>query len=159
MKAFATLAAAAALIALTACDQLGINFGGSGGNNAAAGNEASANASGDKPGNTAAPQTAAADGGKDPAAAAVPAASGNVVLDRAYVMGRWTDDGNCGNAVDFGSDGRFVAANGAGGLWHIAGDQLTMTGNATLTLQIVPIDQNTMTVVNTDGSLGRSTRC
>ena len=35
-----------------------------------------------------------------------------------------------------------------------------MTGPAgTNTLRIVPIDQNTMNVVNADGSLGRSTRC
>ncbi len=163
MKAIATVAAAAALMALTACDQLGL--GGLGGN-AAAGNDtagnAAGNASGGKPGeagNSAAAQPAAA-GDKDPAAGAVPAAAaGPVTLDRAYVMGRWTDDGDCGNAVEFGSDGRFTAANGAGGLWHLAGDQLTMTGSGTLTLQIVPIDQNTMNVVNPDGSLGRSTRC
>jgi hypothetical protein len=34
-----------------------------------------------------------------------------------------------------------------------------MTSRQTLTIRIVPIDQNTMTVINADGSLGRSTRC
>ena len=57
-----------------------------------------------------------------------------------------------------GSYGDFTA-NGGTGLWNLAGDRLTMTGRSTATLQIVPIDQNTMTVVNADGSLGRSTRC
>ena len=153
MKATATFAALAAMLALTACDRLGI--GGSGAANTSAnasGN--SADASKDTPGT---PPAASSDG-KDLAAGATPASSA-VTLDRAYVVGRWTDNGDCSVAAEFGEDGRFEANNGTGGLWNLQGDRLTMTGSSTLTLQIVPIDQNTMNVVNPDGSLGRSTRC
>lgn len=154
MKVITILTAAAALTALTACDRLG--FGGGGSNDSA---NASTNAAGGN-GAGGGDQTAAADGGKDPASSATPAASsGAPTLDRAYVVGRWTDNGDCGVAAEFAADGRFFANNGAQGLWNLQGDRLTMTGSSTLTLQIVPIDQDTMNVVNPDGSLGRSTRC
>lgn len=161
MKAIGILAAAAAMMGLAGCDQLGLgDLGGT--NNVAAENGATANVSGGKPaeaGNEVAADPGAGLGGKDPAGATQAGSMGNVALDRAYVMGRWTDDGDCANAVDFTADGRFLAANGAQGLWNLAGDRLTLTGGSTTTLQIVPIDQNTMNVVNPDGSLGRSTRC
>ena len=159
MKRIATVAAAAALLTLTACDRLGLGGGSASTNsssnaatsstNGSAGN-ASASADGPKP----------ADGtGVQTPTGATPAGSGTITLDRAFMMGRWTDDGDCSNSVNFASDGSFTAANGTGGLWRLAGDQLTMTGSSTLTLQIEPVDQNTMTVINPDGSLGRSTRC
>ena len=154
MKGIAILAATAAMLSLAACNRAGTNA------NATA--NASGNSAAPKPGgaaaNQAAPQTA--DAGKlNQGGGAVPAASSTVQLDRTYVMGRWTDDGDCNNVIEFSQDGGFTAANGGTGLWNLAGDRLTMTGRSTATLQIVPIDQNTMTVVNADGSLGRSTRC
>ena len=155
MRAIATLTAAAALLALTACDRLGI--GGGDATNASA--NASTNALGDASKDSTGAPAAAGAGGKDTAAGAAPAGPGGVTLDRAYIAGRWTDNGDCSAAVEFSTDGRFVANNGTGGLWNLDGDRLTMTGSSTLTLQIVPIDQNVMNVVNTDGSLGRSTRC
>jgi hypothetical protein len=154
MRGIAILAAAAAMLALTACDRLGIGGGGGGTANVSA--NASTNAASAGEGT---PPPAAGEGSKDLAAGATPASSGGVTLDRAYVVGRWTDNGDCSLAAEFAGDGRFFANNGTGGLWNLQGDQLTMTGSATLTLQIVPIDQNTMNVVNPDGSLGRSTRC
>ena len=155
MRAIATLSAAAALLALTACERLGIG----GGDAANASANGSANASADADKDPAANQAAAAAGSKDPAVGAVPAVAGGAALDRNYIVGRWTDNGDCSVAVEFGMDGRFTANNGAGGLWNLDGDRLTMSGSETLTLQIVPIDQNVMNVVNPDGSLGRSTRC
>lgn len=155
MRAIATLTAAAALLALTACDRLGIGGGDAANASANAAGNAS-DASKDPAANTSA---AAGTDGKDMAAGATPAASGGATLDRNYIVGSWTDNGDCSVAVDFGADGRFLANNGSEGLWNLAGDRLTMTGSSTLTLQIVPIDQNTMNVVNPDGSLGRSTRC
>ena len=76
MKAIATVAAAAALFTLTACDRLGIG-GGAASNQAgnAAGN-ASASAGKD----AAAP---AASGDKDPAGAVPAASTGAIALDRA----------------------------------------------------------------------------
>ena len=150
----ATLAAAAALIALAGCDRLG---GGGAAANNGAGNAAAGNSADGTRDNAAAP---AADAGKlNEAGGAVPAAAGGIALDRAFVVGRWTDNEDCDNAVDFMQDGRFLAANGTGGLWNLDGDELTMTGSDTVVIRIVPIDRNTITVVNRDGSLGRSTRC
>jgi len=157
MKALAIPASAALLIALAGCNQLGAGGGdaNNSASNAAAGNASVGKDSGG--GNS----SAEASGGKDMAAGAIPASSGPVTLDRTYVMGRWADDGeDCANAIEFTQDGRFITGNGnGGGLWNLDGDRLTMTGRATATIRIVPIDQNTMTVVNPDGSLGRSTRC
>jgi hypothetical protein len=160
MKRIATVAAVAAMLTLTACDRLGIG-GGSAGTNSS-GNTATASTSNSSAGNSSAsadgPKPADGTGVQTPTGA-TQAGSGNVTLDRAFMMGRWTDNGDCNNSVNFASDGSFTTANGTGGLWRLAGDQLTMTGSSTLTLQVEPVDQNTMTVINADGSLGRSTRC
>ena len=92
-----------------------------------------------------------------PVAAEAPA--GTVPLDRAYLVGNWTDDNDCSNAIRFTAEGRFIAANGGVGEWALEGDRLTMSGNGTITVRLVPIDRDTLQVVNPDGSLGRSTRC
>ena len=96
---------------------------------------------------------------------AIQAGSGNLAggapagIDRAYMIGRWTDD-DCDRAADFFADGRFVPATGAEGLWSLNGDRLSIVSQGnTFTVQLVPIDRDSMTVVNADGSLGRSTRC
>lgn len=80
------------------------------------------------------------------------------IVDRTFMLGRWTDNGDCATALLFTPDGGFVTANGGTGLWQLEGDRLTMTGHDTLTIRVTPIDQNTITVINADGSLGRSTR-
>jgi hypothetical protein len=153
MKRIAILAAAAAILALAGCNRGNVS-------NASA-NAAAGNAAAPKPADGAANATQTADAGKlNEGGGAVPAASsGGVRLDRTFMMGRWTDDNDCGNVIEFNQDGGFVAANGGTGLWNLDGDQLTMSGRETATIRVVPIDQNTMTVVNADGSLGRSTRC
>ncbi len=159
MKAIAIAAAGAAMLALAACDRLGIGGGGN-----LAGNDsgnASANASaeaGKDPAGSGEPQAAA--GGKDPAAGggAIPAGAGGIVLDRAFLTGRWTDS-DCSAAVEFLDDGRFITHRGAEGLWHLAGNRLTLQGDRTVTMELDPVDRNVMNVVNEDGSLGRSTRC
>jgi len=86
-------------------------------------------------------------------------APASVKLDQAYVVGRWTDDGNCSNATEIHADGRFMAGSGPHGTWRLDGNRMTLTGSSTLVLGVVPIDRNVMHVINEDGSLGRSTRC
>ena len=159
MRVIGTIAALVALAALGGCNKLGMGAGNSATANAAG--NASGGKDGGTPAATAATGTAGAGlGDKDLSATATPAAAGGAVtLDRAYVTGRWSDKEDCSDAVEFTADGRFVTADGRGGLWNLQGDEMTMSGNGTVTMRIVPIDQNTMTVVNTDGSLGRSTRC
>jgi hypothetical protein len=157
MRGIAILAAAAALVTLAGCDRL--RGGATAANDSV---NASVNQAG---GNQAAAPGADGAGGKlNEGGGAVPAASaGPVQLDRAFLVGRWSDDGDCSadgdTVIEFTGDARFIAADGGTGLWNLDGDELTMTGRDTITVQIVPIDRNTMTVVNADRSLGRSTRC
>ena len=87
------------------------------------------------------------------------ARAGSVALDRAYLVGFWTDDNDCSDFIQFTRDGQFITADGGAGEWTLEGDRLTMTGRDTATVRIVPIDQDTIDVVNEDGSLGHSTRC
>jgi hypothetical protein len=159
MKGIAILAAAAAMLTMAGCNRLGVG----GGNANASANAAAGNAAVAKPADGAATNQAAAqtaDAGKlEAGGGAIPASSSGVVLDRTYMMGRWTDDDDCDKAIEFTQDGRFIAANGGTGLWNLDGDRLTMSGNGTATIRISPVDQNTITVINGDGSLSRSTRC
>jgi hypothetical protein len=155
MKGIAILAAAAAMLSLAGCNRMGGNA------NATA--NAAGNSSASKPagavGNQTAPQTA--DAGKlNEGGGAIPAtSSGAAQLDRAYMLGRWTDDSDCSKAVQFNQDGGYVNADGTPGLWNLDGNRLTLTGENTITFRLSPIDQNTITVIHDDGSLGRSTRC
>lgn len=161
MKAIAFLAATAAIVTLTGCDRLRGGGGSAPTANAstnsapAASNGAQSADAGGKPAEGGA--GGVNDGGAVPASTTGGGGAGQ--LDRTFVMGRWTDDGDCSNAIEFTQDGRFITAEGGEGLWRLEGDRLTMTGQRTATIRIEPIDQNTMTVINTDGSLGRSTRC
>jgi hypothetical protein len=156
MKGIAILAAAAAMLTMAGCNRLGTNANASAN---AAGNAALSKPVEGAAANQAAPQTA--DAGKlNEGGGAVPASSsGTVRLDRTYMMGRWTDDNDCSKVITFNQDGGFVTADGGTGLWNLDGDRLTMSSNQTATIRVQPIDQNVMTVINADGSLGRSTRC
>jgi len=159
MKVFATVASAALLITLGGCNQLGI--GGGNANNSSTSNAAAGNASaGGKDsagGNSSSNASADASGGKDSGGATQASSSTN--LDRTYLLGTWTDNGDCGKGIEFAQDGSFHNADGSGGRWNLDGDRLTLTGTSSVTVQLVPQDQNSLEVINQDGSRGRSTRC
>lgn len=90
----------------------------------------------------------------------VPAPTGPPALDESYLVGRWSDDGNCSAAYEFTADGRFLAANGSVGEWTLDGDQLTASGSGgTATMRLAPIDQNTMTATSPDGQTSNPIRC
>jgi len=93
------------------------------------------------------------------AAVPAPACAAQIAADRAFMVGAWTDNGDCADAATLADDGRFATANGAQGLWHMEAGRLTMTGSSTMILQVTPVDRNTIAVVNPDGTRGRSTRC
>ena len=80
-------------------------------------------------------------------------------LDSAYLVGRWTSAGEGDCSSSFNNDGTFTARDGGRGMWELAGDRLTLTGTSTVTLQVVPVDANAMTLVQADGSLVRAVRC
>ena len=88
------------------------------------------------------------------------AAPSRVSVDRNFLIGTWSDAGDCSTAVAFASDGGYATADGLEGQWTLAGDRLTLSGDAgATTLTIIPIDRNTMEVIGEDGAHDRSTRC
>lgn len=78
---------------------------------------------------------------------------------RSFLLGMWTDTGDCGDAVEFLADGTFVTSRGAQGLWEIEGDRLTFIGNSTVSAVLQAPDENTILLIHPDESIGRSTRC
>jgi len=105
-----------------------------------------------------APATAPAD--SNAAASAPAAAPSPPVMNADYLVGRWTDEGNCDAAHEFTADGRFIAADGGSGTWVLEGDQLTASGpGGSATVRVAAIDQNTMSGATPDGQTGTSTRC
>ncbi len=157
MKMMVRLALLAGTAMLGACNMLGAADSGNTAENAA-GNEVAVEGNstgGDTETDTA--SAGSATGGKETGGAAP---SGETpALTRSYVVGRWTDSEDCSTAVAFNQDGRFQTAQGTGGLWVLDGDQLILQGDQRASLRLMPIDQDTMSVINEDGSLGRSTRC
>jgi hypothetical protein len=107
-------------------------------------------------------RAAASAGGNQSANAATPAAapaSAAPTADNVFLVGCWTDTGDCSNATDFDADGQFRTSNGTSGQWNLAGNRLTPPGVMTPTAQVVAIDRNTLEIVNPEGSRGRSMRC
>jgi hypothetical protein len=166
MKAISTtIMAAAALIGLAGCDRLGPSAG-----------TASNDKAGAAPANKAGDANRAAGRAGDGLAAVTPQQRGLAgnpnaiqassaltlpVVDRAFLIGRWTDARDCGRAGQFAADGRFTNAAGDVAAWALDGESLTMTfpGAAPRTVRVSALDQNTLNVVNPEGSIGRSTRC
>jgi hypothetical protein len=96
-------------------------------------------------------------GGKDPTA--IPAGSGAVIAPQRLV-GRWADDEGCKQDVTLRGDGTFVSHTGGEGTWSVNGDVLSLTGaEGTFSVQVQSIEGDIMTMINADGSIGRSRRC
>jgi TIR domain/Protein of unknown function (DUF2628) len=96
---------------------------------------------------------------QESAAAAPTELAARPVLDQNYLIGRWSDDGDCSRASEFTADGRFIALDGGTGIWNLDGDELTASGpNGAVTMRVTPLDQNRMSLT-TAGQTGTSTRC
>ena len=164
MKLVTTLAGAAMLLSLGACDRL-----------SPSGQSASAERTRSAPPQKAGPNAVQTSSNALPATSgtpngqglagnpnAIPAASTlTPTVDRAFLIGRWTDGRDCHEAGQFSADGRYTNTTGQNATWALEGDQLTLTfdGAAPRILRVSAADQNTLNVVNPDGSTGRSTRC
>lgn len=166
MKPVSILAAAAILVSLSACDRLSPS-GQSASNEkgrttpAARTTPNAVQASSTSTGLPVA-ATAAAGQGLAGNPNAIPASSSlTPVVDRAFLIGRWTDARDCHAAGQFTADGRYTNTAGQSAAWTLVGDQLTLTfeGAEPRSLTVSAPDQNTLNVVNPDGSTGRSTRC
>lgn len=150
-------AAAAALVGLSACDMLGLNKGGE--SNASAASNVAAPANATAPANAAADASGGAGGKPAGEAGATPASapfSGEV--NTAFLIGRWTDNNDCNNVVEFRSDGTYTTPAGDG-MWSLNGDRLTFQGSSTVSAQVAAPDANTIMLTHDNGTLGRSTRC
>ena len=101
---------------------------------------------------------AAAEPSGQPEAGAAPG-SDDIRVSRAFLVGAWTDDGDCGHAIEFLGDGRFFGAGGLSGIWQLEGAELTMAADNILTVRIVPLDRDRMGVIGPDGALGQVPRC
>jgi hypothetical protein len=164
MKLIPTLAAAAIMVSLGACDQL-----------SPSGQSASVEKARAAPAQKAGPNAVQASSTTLPAADGQPNGQGlagnpNAIpatstltptVDRAYLIGRWTDARDCSESGQFTADGRYTNTAGQTAAWTLEGDQLTLTfdGTAPRALRVSAADQNTLNVINPDGSTGRSTRC
>jgi len=91
---------------------------------------------------------------------ASPGRAGRIAVDRDFLIGSWTDGGDCSTTVAFVADGTFATADGDQGVWSLSGDTLTLTGAAgSRSVTIIPIDRDTMEVVGENGAHDRTTRC
>jgi len=166
-----TILAMVALLGLTGCDLLGLGQGAKPDDNqSAAANASNASADGKPTAGAGAPGDAGVttsrslaglsggdSGGKDPTA--VPVSSG-ATFDRAALIGDWADDEACKSLISLGPDGTFRSADGGQGTWRLAGDVLTLEGpGGRYVVRIQSLDGSVLTVVNPNGSLGRSRRC
>lgn len=163
MKLVTTLAAAAACISLGACNRAPSEEHASAGKapsqpaRNAGRNAIQASVSG-LPAHSATPNGQGLAGNPN----AIPASSTlTPAVDRAFLIGRWTDGRDCHEAGQFSADGRYTNTTGQNATWALEGDQLTLTfdGAAPRTLRVSATDQNTLNVINPDGTTGRSTRC
>ncbi|MEA3015444.1 MAG: hypothetical protein QOI38_166 [Sphingomonadales bacterium] len=81
-------------------------------------------------------------------------------VDRAFLLGRWTDTDDCANNwVEFTPDGGFVTNGGARGRWTLVGNVLSFIGERTVVATVRATNRNTITLTHPDGSVGGSTRC
>lgn len=82
-------------------------------------------------------------------------------LTPAFLVGRWTDNGDCARYVIFRGDGTFRSHAGSEGSWRLVRDQLTLTprGGRPAVLRATVLAQGRIAIVNPDGSRGVSERC
>ena len=164
MKFVSTLAAAATLLALGACDRLSPSGQSASNDKARPAPAQKAGPNAVQAASTALPATSGGANGEGLAGNpnAIPAASTlTPTVDRAFLIGRWTDSRDCEQAGQFTADGRYTNTAGETAAWALEDDRLTLTfeGRPSRTVQVSAADQNTLNVINPDGSNGRSTRC
>lgn len=92
-------------------------------------------------------------------ATAQPGTAASMAVTRDVVVGRWTDNGDCSDVVEFMADGSFRTTGGATGRWTLAGDRLTFQGASSINTRVAARSRDEITLTHDDGSVGASTRC
>jgi len=81
-------------------------------------------------------------------------------IDPSQLVGRWGDNGNCAQAVQFFANFTFVAPNGGRGNWRLNGDRLTLfSGERSATFRLRSIDSRRLVVEDSNGQTSESIRC
>lgn len=80
-------------------------------------------------------------------------------LDRAFMIGRWGNQGACARPFEFRADGSGGPPEGT--RWSLTGDRLTVTnpGQPGATMTIVRTGDNAIRATRTDGAFIIMTRC
>ncbi len=117
--------------------------------NAQAGNQSDGN---EAAANVAAPANEAT------AAPAPAPATTSGTFSRDLMVGRWTDSGDCADALNFAADGTLQGPFGDGGRWEVNGNRLINVGNPR-ELTITVIDADTLDTTTPEGETRRVTRC
>ncbi|HYG30625.1 MAG TPA: hypothetical protein VD887_10470 [Allosphingosinicella sp.] len=89
---------------------------------------------------------------------APPTSHSPIAVTSEFLLGFWTDDGDCANVIEFRPDGTF-RTGGETGLWILTGDRLTFQGTQPVSARLEAPNENTLVLIHPDGSTGRSTRC
>lgn len=87
------------------------------------------------------------------------AAVQSVAVTPVFLIGRWTDDGDCSNTVEFLGDGQFATSDGARGRWWLSNGRLTFQGDQTISARIHATSPSHIVLTHDDGTIGESTRC
>ena len=81
-------------------------------------------------------------------------------IDPSQLIGRWGDNGNCAQAVQFFANYTFIAPNGGRGNWRLNGDRLTLfSGERSATFRLRSIDSQRLVVEDSNGQTSESIRC
>jgi hypothetical protein len=75
------------------------------------------------------------------------------------IPGRWTDDGDCANAMTFQNNGTFTLPNGRGGRWTLVNERLSFIGQSTVIARVRAVGNDRIILIHDDRSLGQSIRC
>jgi hypothetical protein len=110
-------------------------------------------------GNAAVPAANSAIGAANDAA---PAAGNDVAgagaLNRAYMVGRWTETDNCEQTVEFRPDGSMLLPWGDEARWELEGNVLSMVGNPQV-IRLEVTGPGTMDATKESGTVQQWRRC
>lgn len=81
-------------------------------------------------------------------------------VTRETLIGKWTDNRNCAQFVEFKDDGTFLSFTGGQGTWTLENSRVAMTGqNGTFVLILRGLADGTMEATDANGAVFLQTRC
>ncbi len=81
-------------------------------------------------------------------------------VTREWFAGRWSDTGNCTDAGQFAANGTYLLADGTRGMWNVQDSRLVIqNAGGRNVIRLRRTGDDSVEVINADGSVGRSIRC